>query len=299
MGGGHWCFLCLSARTSLGKGGVGLMIELYTGTPGSGKSLHCASEIYFRVKRGKNCIANFDINMGVFRKKKKAGLFVYVDNSDLNPDLLMDLALSYHKRNTNGHIVEAQTTLIIDECQILFNSRDWQAADRMKWAVFFTQHRKYGYNIILITQFDRLIDRQIRSVVEYEVVHRKASNFQFFGMLLGLFFKGNVFVAVTRWYGVKERMGSEFFVLMPRYAHMYDSYKIFGAQPEPGFQGDPAKPAPTRVNYPVILKRIIKIGTTPISFKRPPKDKEHSFSKNASDKSYGSIDEFWNKSKYT
>lgn len=271
------------------------MIELYTGTPGSGKSLHCASEIYFRVKRGKNCIANFDINMGVFRKKKKAGLFVYVDNSDLTPDLLMDLALSYHKRNTNGHIVEAQTTLIIDECQILFNSRDWQAVDRMKWAVFFTQHRKYGYNIILITQFDRLIDRQIRSVVEYEVVHRKVSNFQFFGMLLGLFFKGNVFVAVTRWYGVKERMGCEFFVLMPKYAHMYDSYKIFGAQPEVGGQGDPPKTARRKWSSSGILKRIIKIGLTPISFKRLPKIKQTLVSSEVPAKTYDSIEDFWNK----
>ena len=271
------------------------MIELYTGTPGSGKSLHCASEIYFRVKRGKNCIANFDINMGVFRKKKKAGLFVYVDNSDLNPDLLMDLALSYHKRNTNGHIVEAQTTLIIDECQILFNSRDWQAVDRMKWAVFFTQHRKYGYNIILITQFDRLIDRQIRSVVEYEVVHRKVSNFQFFGMLLGLFFKGNVFVAVTRWYGVKERMGSEFFVLMPRYAHMYDSYKIFGAQPEAGVQGDPPKTARRKWSLSGILKGIVKIGSTPISFKRSSKKKN--IAAEFPLKSYKSIEEFWSDKK--
>lgn len=219
------------------------MIELYTGTPGSGKSLHCAKEIYGKIVRKKNVIANFDINTSVFHKKKKKGLFVYLDNSDMNPELLMDLALSYHKRNVNGHIVEHQSLLVIDECAIMFNSRDWQAPDRMKWAIFFQQHRKYGYDIILITQFDRLIDRQIRSVVEYEVIHRKVSNFQAIGFLLGLFFKGNIFVAVTKWYQVNERMSSEFFVLLPKYAQLYDSYKIFGAQPAAGIQGVPAKPA--------------------------------------------------------
>ena len=210
------------------------MIELYTGTPGSGKSLHCAKEIYTRIRRGKNVIANFDINMSVFKKRKKLGRFIHVDNSDLNPQGLIDFALAHHRRNTNGRIIEGQTLVIIDECQILFNSRDWQAKDRMKWATFFTQHRKYGFNIILITQFDRLIDRQIRSLVEYQVIHRKASNYKTIGFFIGLLFGGNFFVAVTQWYGVREKMGSEFFVLRQKYAHLYDSYKIFGGQTEPG-----------------------------------------------------------------
>ncbi|MEG1709928.1 MAG: zonular occludens toxin domain-containing protein, partial [Acinetobacter sp.] len=215
------------------------MIELYTGTPGSGKSLHCAKEIYTRICRGKNVIANFDINQSIFKGKRR-GTFTYYDNSELSPDLLMKYAVTKHKRNTNGHISEGQTLLVIDECQILFNSRDWQAKDRMGWATFFTQHRKYGFNIILITQFDRLIDRQIRSLVEYQVIHRKASNFKTIGFFLGLLFKGNIFVAVTQWYGVKERVNSEFFVMRPKYARLYDSYKIFGAQSAGGV-GGPAK----------------------------------------------------------
>lgn len=205
------------------------MIELYTGTPGSGKSLDCAEQIYHKINRGKNVIANFDINTSVF-KRQKVGLFVYMDNSDMTPNLLMDLALSYHRRNLNGHIVEHQTLIVIDECAIMFNAREWQARDRSDWAKFFQQHRKYGYDVILITQFDRLIDRQIRSVVEYEVVHRKASNFKTLGWLIGLLFRGNVFIAVTKWYGMNEKTDSRWFVLRPKYARMYDSYKIFNAQ---------------------------------------------------------------------
>lgn len=210
------------------------MIELYTGTPGSGKSLHCAKEIYTRISRGKTVIANFDINLTIFKNTKRRGNFVYIDNSELSADKLMEYAVKNHKRNTNCHIAEGQTLLVIDECQILFNSRDWQAKDRMAWATFFTQHRKYGYNIILITQFDRLIDRQIRSLVEYQVIHRKASNFKTLGFFLGLLFKGNIFVAITQWYGIKEKINSEWFVLRPKYARLYDSYKIFGAQTEHG-----------------------------------------------------------------
>ena len=38
------------------------MIYFYSGTPGSGKSLHVAQDIYQYLQRGKNVIANFDIN---------------------------------------------------------------------------------------------------------------------------------------------------------------------------------------------------------------------------------------------
>lgn len=222
----------------MGKGGGGL-IYLYTGTPGSGKSLHCAKEIFQRINRGQTVIANFDINTSVFnpKRRKKLGAFVYFDNSDLSPDLLMRYSVENHRRNTNGHIVEGQTLIVIDECQILFNSRDWQAKERMAWATFFSQHRKYGFNIILITQFDRLIDRQIRCLVEYQVVHRKISNFQLIGLLLGLFFRGNIFIAVTTWYGVNEKIDSEIFVLRQKYSALYDSYKIFTPQTDDGVRG--------------------------------------------------------------
>lgn len=207
------------------------MIELYTGTPGSGKSLHCAKEIYTKINRGKNVIANFDINTSVFKKKrKKYGIFQYIDNSELTPQYLVLFALEHHKRNIRGNIVENQTLLVIDECQVLFNSRDWQARDRRAWAEFFQQHRKYGYNIILITQFDRMIDRQIRALVEYQIIHRKASNFKTLGFLLGLLFKGNIFIAVRQWYGINEKIDSEWFVLHPKYSNLYNSYKIFNAQ---------------------------------------------------------------------
>ena len=223
------------------------MIEMYTGTPGSGKSLHCAKTIYQKLTRGKNVIANFDINMSAFKPSKKFGHFVYIDNSDLTPEFLVDFALQNHKRSTSGHIVEGQTVVIIDECQIMFNCREWQANNRQRWATFFTQHRKFGYDIVLITQFDRLVDRQIRSLVEYEVKHRKASNYKTLGFLLGLPFKGNVFIAITCWYGVGEKTDSEFFVLRQKYARLYDSYKIFNTDAQLGLDDlkqQPPKAAP-------------------------------------------------------
>lgn len=79
-------------------------------------------------------------------------------------------------------------------------------------AVLFTQHRHFGYTVVLVAQFDRMIDRQIRSLIEYEYVHRKLSNFGLKGMLLNLAMGGRTFVSVKIWYPMKEKVGQEFFM---------------------------------------------------------------------------------------
>ena len=216
------------------------MITMYTGTPGSGKSLHVAHVIYDKLRQSKNnnVIANFDINLSAIGDKRK-GHFFHVDNYHLSPRFFYLFARRLHKRTELGRMIEGQTLIVIDECQILFNSRDWNSKDRMEWCTFMTQHRKYGFNIILITQFDRLVDRQIRSLVEYEVVHRNVSNFKTFGFFLGLLFGGQLFIAITKWYSVKEKISSSYFILNRKYMRLYDSYKIFAPRKDGGIKGGP------------------------------------------------------------
>lgn len=207
------------------------MIYFYSGTPGSGKSLHVAQDIYKYLQRGKNVIANFDINEKAVKGygSKKSGKFFCCENPDLSVAYLMQFAKEHHKLNHKGQMIEKQTLLVIDECQIIFNARFWNQSDRAEWCTFFTQHRKYGYTVILVSQFDRLIDRQIRSLIEYEYKHRKINNYKAFGAVLGLFSGGALFVAVIYWYGVKERVGAEFFRGKRKYYNLYNSYKLFGA----------------------------------------------------------------------
>ena len=230
------------------------MVEMYTGTPGSGKSLHVAERIYRRIMRGKNVLANFEINMGVFPKRKKPlGEFVYIDNMDLNPDMLYSYALSHLKRTKTG-IQEGQLLLVIDESQLLFNTRDWNMKNRMKWCTFFSQHRKYGYDIILVAQFDRMIDRQIRVMAEYEVKHRKVANFAWLGFILSwatriLSFGRNcgLFLAVRYWYGIHARLGKEFFQGKSRYMQLYNSYRVFAGVEDGGAQAG-SQPIPRQTH---------------------------------------------------
>lgn len=232
------------------------MIYFFTGKPGNGKSLHMAEIMYLKMKLGRNVIANFEINEHAFdgcraQKKGTLGKFIFMDNKywlnnayldrrrrePVNDgisysylDGLYNFALQFHERNAMGQIREHQTLLVLDECQELFNTRSWNRKDRLLWCSFFRHHRKYGYDVYLISQDDEVIDKQIRNVLEYEVEHRCINNFKFIGKLLGLFSGGRLFVAITRWYmkGRKnEKIDSEFFRGKKRYYSFYDSYRTF------------------------------------------------------------------------
>lgn len=199
------------------------MIRLYSGTPGSGKSLHNAADIILWCRLGKPVIGNFDCELSRYKKAN----YTYCPNDKLTPKFLMDYSRKYFKGRRPGAKDENTILLVIDECQLLFNSREWQRENRNQWLEFFTQHRKFGYIITLIAQFDRMIDRQIRSLIEYEFIHRKLSNFGFKGFMLSLAMGGNVFVSVQMWYPLKERIGAEFIRARKKLWSIYDSYALF------------------------------------------------------------------------
>ena len=195
-------------------------IYLYSGTPGSGKSLRATYKIIQWLRKGKNVIANFPIDMDYF-KGKKVGNFTYKPNDELTVDYLVQYAQKHHKRST-----KAQTLVVIDECGSIFNCRQWENKDRQKWINFMGLHRHFNYDVVLISQSDRLIDRQIRAFIETEYKHRALKNYKLFGQILSLVF-GGLFVSVEYWYGPNLKCGSEFFLLNRRKARIYDTMKMF------------------------------------------------------------------------
>lgn len=198
------------------------MIYLYSGTPGSGKSLHTARDIRDALRlRKMPVIANFDINHGTRNYGK---LFTYRPNDLLTPEWLTEYATSYWK---GRKVREDEILLVVDEAQLVFNSRSWNAKSRKDWIEFLSQHRHYGYKIILIAQFDRMIDRQIRCLVEIEVSHRKMGNFGLKGLILSLPFRGRLFLAVSYYYGLNEKVGTSFLLPRRAYFRLYDSYNRF------------------------------------------------------------------------
>ena len=91
-------------------------------------------------------------------------------------------------------------------------------------------HRHYGYDIILVAQFDRMIDRQIRSLIEYEYIHRKVSNYGFRGWFIcAVMLSPRLFISVKVWCPMKEKVGSEFFKCKKKYYSLYDTYLMLEA----------------------------------------------------------------------
>lgn len=212
------------------------MIYLYTGTPGAGKSYHMAETIYYDVKYHRPVVCNFEVNRDLWRDGGKT--FYYVPNRILTPQNLAKISEVYfedHKKR------EGSLKLYIDECQIIFNARNWNdkgtvsAASRADWIKFFTQHRKLGYDIYLISQFDTMIDKQIRSLVEYEVKHRKLNNVGWVGKLATVLFFGRpVFLAINYWYPMKERLSCDWRLGRKKFYRMYDTNLVFDGALETG-----------------------------------------------------------------
>lgn len=209
------------------------MIYFYSGTPGSGKSLHVAKDIVNKLTvKKQNVISNIKIDLegvrsvSLFKPKVESmGKFFFIDNT-VEPSYFYKYAEEHHVKG-----VEGQTLIVFDEAQMLFSptviklKQQEDKTFRAKWLEFFTQHRHLGFNIIIISQFDRLIDPQIRCLFEYNIIHRKVNNFKI-GWICSLL-KISVFCAINYWYGVKERMGCEFYLYQKKYSKIYDSYKLF------------------------------------------------------------------------
>lgn len=208
-----------------------MTIYLYSGTPGSGKSLDAASDIRFELDRKypRPVIGNFPIDGGVVAHPD---FYRYRPNDQLTAQFLTDFAAEFWDSGY-ARYREDYLTLVVDECQLLFNSRTWSAKDRMEWLEFLSQHRKYGYKVILIAQSPKMVDNQFRMLVEYEINHRKASTAGPWGKVLAAPFMGRLFVRVRYYYQMNERLGASWYVARKKDMVLYDTNARFERSSSP------------------------------------------------------------------
>lgn len=196
------------------------MITLFSGTPGSGKSYHAICIILTALGWGRMVIANFPMTFSA--KQKKRGFeerFFYMSNEEIT---VRNLILFYVQQKFFLSNEESQCLIVIDEAGGRYNCRDFKDSDRKQWIDFFSQHRKFCFDFILVAQADRMLDRQIRGYLEYEKKHRKINHFGPFSFLPFV-----VFVAIEFWYTARLRTGSEFILFRQKVASQYDSMRMF------------------------------------------------------------------------
>lgn len=204
------------------------MITLFSGTPGSGKSLDTARMIYNWINlRNRPVICNFQIDTKTFKKHREGG-FLFCPNQFLTPDFLYDFSEQYKRKVLNGgRIKEDNILLVIDEAQLLYNSRTWNVKGRAEWLRFFTLHRKLGYHVILACQDIGMIDKQIRSVIEYEVEHRKLANMGISGKVVNFLKGGKTCIAIRTYVPSKMKVEKYYMKIRPKYYMLYDTNMIF------------------------------------------------------------------------
>lgn len=203
------------------------MIYFYCGVPGSGKSLHAVMDICRWLRSGRDVIScRLDVDVGAIKPKKNKPLghfsFFPTDtflHNDFYPRNRSDVRLkeysyiaglygyanNYHRRKKDGTFYEHQTLLVFDECQDIWNSRTWNRSDRLDWCHFFQLHRHYGFDVIMISQSDTFVDKQIRAILQEKVYHRSFAGYKVLGKVVALLCGGTCFIAVHSLYGMAKK----------------------------------------------------------------------------------------------
>lgn len=224
------------------------MIDVRQGTPGSGKSAAVAQAME-HLSRGGVVAANFKLVDGwadevaarhplsrlsrAYRSKLAASLynrFYYVDSLaailSLNPRSLATGILK-----DDGSYSEGVGLLILDEAQLIFNSRKWDK--NFGWIEFFTQHRKLGWDVLMIAHTLEMIDSQIRPLCEYESRFRNLQKVRI--PVVGLPLSPiPAFLVITRYAGLgagASAIHSRKLYKLPLWAaRLYDSLLVFSAE---------------------------------------------------------------------
>lgn len=226
------------------------MIQLWSGTPGSGKSLHCAHEVREDLRFKKNVISTcyidttycfmnklqeliFNISKGkihLYNDDPRMQNFHYIPIGEITPQYLYEFAAKYHVFGK-----EHQTTLILDECVAIFsptvlseNIKRWN-----EWDEFFRKHRHLGYNVIIIPQSKKLISRKVIEYCEFEVKHYNRKHHGNFGWILAMVI-GGLFSYSVCWRGTRDKpLEQRFFTYRRLFGSMYNSYSMFDETLQP------------------------------------------------------------------
>jgi len=168
------------------------LIELVQGSPGSGKSAVALCMGIDHLLSGGILATNFDLIPGWSDRLAEQNIYCKLGLKDQKkyskslwercfkvgkPDTLYKLSneMDYYIKNPKiKKTREGRALLILDEAQLYFNSRNWQ--NNFGFIEFFTQHRKLGWNIILVAHYKEMIDKQVLPLVEIESRFRNLKN---------------------------------------------------------------------------------------------------------------------------
>lgn len=227
------------------------MIEFMQGSPGSGKSAAAVSRAIMHIRKGGVVAANFSLVdqwadtvaskhiFSAFSRSFRYKKALCMHNRFFRVNTVEAIRkiepkkLSVGLYKDDGKYSEGNGLLILDECQLVFNCRKSMSGKKnMDWIEFFTQHRKLGWNVLLIAHSQEMVDSQIRPLAEYESRFRNLQRVKipFVGLPLSPF---PLFLVIRRYAGLGPGANvihdKDLFPLPLWAAQLYDSLEVFSA----------------------------------------------------------------------
>lgn len=160
-----------------------MAVYAITGKLGSGKSLVSVGRIFDYLRQGKPVATNLNLDLGkLFSLRCKF-------NYTRLPDFPVVRDFEAIGRATDSYDEKNNGLIVLDECGVFFNSRDWQSQERQEVIKWLLHSRKLGWDVILIVQDVAIIDKQIRlALVEHVGICKRMDRMgvPFLGALIGL-----------------------------------------------------------------------------------------------------------------
>lgn len=223
-----------------------MAINLYEGTPGSGKTYSAIYKIIECLQAGKRVATNIRFKDGWEQKLASRSLSrlwgrdvfelskMYKENFHrvLNTEELIKFAAPLVAENKP----EGSGIFVFDEAALTFNSRTFNKSGQFDWVEIAILHRKLRIDCIYIAQDTDAVDKQIRSLAEYVYSWRNLQKVRLKYVGFPLFPFWPVFNYVRFMGGTGagsgESCGFGFVPLFPSIANFYETHEISGGMSE-------------------------------------------------------------------
>lgn len=136
-----------------------MTVYLVTGRLGGGKTLCSVGRLVQYLERGRPCASNLDLDLTKLPAAVQLPRVVRLPDRPSADDLYaLGVANDTSDEEKNG-------LLLLDECGVIFNSREWNDKGRQPVIDWLLHSRKLGWDVLLIVQAASLLDKQLREAL--------------------------------------------------------------------------------------------------------------------------------------
>jgi hypothetical protein len=151
-----------------------------TGGLGSGKTLVSVGRIKDYLEQGRRVATNLNLDLEKLLLPKDKNTLIRMQDFPKIEDLNC-IGRGHYVETSKGIYSKNEKLnglIVLDECAVLFNSREWGDKTRAPVIAWLRHSRKLGWDVIYIMQDVNSVDKQLRAgLIEHEGVCKRADRF--------------------------------------------------------------------------------------------------------------------------